>query len=79
MVWMRHRLILLTYALRWAAGRTAACFYGTLRHNIVIGNPGVSTEEFAGGSPDSGLDHVAPDIHWVLTCLSAKWAIAFPV
>ena len=79
MVWMRHRLIPPTGALRYCVGQDCRLFYGTLRHNIVIGNPGVSTEEFLRVVRLTGLDHVAARHPLVLTCLSAKWAIAFPV
>ncbi|HAS0822716.1 TPA: type I secretion system permease/ATPase [Enterobacter cloacae subsp. cloacae] len=40
-------------------GQDCRLFYGTLRHNIIIGNPGVSTEEFLRVVRLTGLDHVA--------------------
>ena len=34
-------------------------FYGTLRYNVTIGNPGASTEEFLRVARMTGLDHIA--------------------
>lgn len=40
-------------------GQDCRLFYGTLRHNVIIGNPGVSTEEFLRVVRLTGLDRVA--------------------
>jgi ATP-binding cassette subfamily C protein LapB len=40
-------------------GQDCRLFYGTLRHNVTIGNPGVSTEEFLRVVRLTGLDRIA--------------------
>lgn len=40
-------------------GQDCRLFYGTLRHNVIIGNPSVSTEEFLRVARLTGLDRIA--------------------
>ena len=40
-------------------GQDCRLFYGTLRQNVIIGNPSVSTEDFLRVASMTGLDHIA--------------------